>query len=56
VAAREFTEADDGWSLELTGLGPGLYRTEVRTAQAGPGAPPPVHDLFEIAGRAEHAG
>ena len=51
ASAREFTEDADGWRLELAGLEPGLYRVEVGTAKAGPGAPPPVHDLFEIAGR-----
>lgn len=28
----------------------GLYRVKVATVQRGPGAPPPVHDLFEVAG------
>jgi pimeloyl-ACP methyl ester carboxylesterase len=46
----ELVEASDGWTLELDGLPPGLYRAEVRTAKAGPSAPPPVHDLFEVAG------
>jgi hypothetical protein len=46
----EFAEAAEGWTLVLEGLPPGLYRVEVRTAKAGPLAPPPVHDLFEVAG------
>jgi hypothetical protein len=52
VPARvvEFAEALDGWTLALEGLPPGLYRAEVRTAKAGPLAPAPVHDLFEVAG------
>jgi hypothetical protein len=51
--AFEFTETNDGdWTLEVEGLTSGLYRVEVRTAQAGPSAPPPVHDLFEVAGPA----
>jgi pimeloyl-ACP methyl ester carboxylesterase len=48
----EFAEAPDGWTLELEGLLPGLYRAQVRTAKAGPLAPPPVHDLFEVVGTA----
>jgi hypothetical protein len=49
AATLEFAEGPDGWTLELEGLPPGLYRAEVRTAKAGPLAPPPVHDLFEVA-------
>jgi lecithin:cholesterol acyltransferase len=48
AATRDFTELADGWTLALEGLPPGLYRAEVRTAKAGPLAPPPVHDLFEV--------
>ena len=48
AAALEFTEGPDGWTLALQELPPGLYRAEVRTAKAGPLAPPPVHDLFEV--------
>jgi hypothetical protein len=48
VPVREFTEAQDGWTLEVEGLPPGLYRAEVRTEKAGPLAPSPVHDLFEV--------
>jgi hypothetical protein len=46
----EFQEAAEGWSLRLEGLPSGLYRVEVRTAKGGPGSPPAVHDVFEIAG------
>lgn len=46
----EFTETHDGWVLPLTELPPGLYRAGIRTAKAGPLAPPPVHELFEVAG------
>ena len=46
--ALEFTEAAEGWTLALEELPPGLYRAEVRGAKAGPLAPPPVHDLFEV--------
>ncbi|SET39266.1 lipase/acyltransferase domain-containing protein [Geodermatophilus poikilotrophus] len=49
LPATEFTETDDGWAVTLGSLPPGLYRVEVRTAKAGPLAPPPVHDLFEVA-------
>jgi hypothetical protein len=52
AAALEFTEDPDGSTLVLEALPPGLYRAEVRTAKAGPLAPPPVHDLFEVAGTA----
>src|SRR5262249_11947389 len=52
VLKLEFTETQDGWTLETEVLAPGLYRTEVRTAKAGPLAPPPVHDLLEVAGMA----
>jgi hypothetical protein len=48
LPARQFTEAQDGWVLEAEGLPPGLYRAEVRTEKAGPLAPLPVHDLFEV--------
>jgi hypothetical protein len=48
AAALEFTEGPDGWTLAPEELPPGLYRVEVRTAKAGPLAPPPVHDLFEV--------
>jgi hypothetical protein len=47
-SARRFTEAQDGWTLQVEGLPPGLYRVQVRTEKAGPLAPPPVHDLFEV--------
>jgi Lecithin:cholesterol acyltransferase len=46
----EFTEVPGGWAAGLEGLPPGLYRVEVRSAKAGPAAPSPVHDLFEVAG------
>jgi hypothetical protein len=46
----EFTEAPGGWVAGLEALPPGLYRVEVAAAKAGPAAPSPVHDLFEVAG------
>ncbi|MEU4419929.1 hypothetical protein AB0F81_04845 [Actinoplanes sp. NPDC024001] len=42
-----------GAALELTGLPPGVYRVTVDTAQGGPAAPAPVHDIFAVAG-ADH--
>jgi pimeloyl-ACP methyl ester carboxylesterase len=45
-----FVEDDDGWVLRLSGLVPGLYRIEVRTAMSGPLSAGPVHDLFEVGG------
>jgi hypothetical protein len=48
AAAVDFTEGPGGWTLALEELPPGLYRAEVRTTKAGPLAPPPVHDLFEV--------
>lgn len=42
-----FQETEAGWVLPLE-LAPGLYRLEVRTHQAGPLAPSPVHDIFEV--------
>ena len=47
---REFLESEEGWNLALEGMTAGVYRLEVRTAKAGPGAPLPVHEVFEIAG------
>lgn len=46
----QFGPCSGGWTLELDGLPPGLYRIEVRTMKSGPLKPPPVHDLFEIGG------
>jgi pimeloyl-ACP methyl ester carboxylesterase len=50
MRAVDFVESPDGWTLVLEGLPPGLYRVQARTAKAGPEAPLPVHDLFEVAG------
>jgi pimeloyl-ACP methyl ester carboxylesterase len=49
ATALKLVETADGWVAGLEGLPPGLYRAEVRTVSAGPWAPPPVHELFEIA-------
>jgi pimeloyl-ACP methyl ester carboxylesterase len=50
AVTKQFQPEGSGWVLRVEGLPASLYRVEVRTAQAGPGAPPPVHDLFEVAG------
>jgi hypothetical protein len=39
---------ESGW-VASPRLDPGLYRLSVRTTSRGPGSPPPVHDLFEVA-------
>jgi pimeloyl-ACP methyl ester carboxylesterase len=43
-----FEPDDDGWVLSINHLPPDLYRVRVRTANAGPEAPSPVHDIFEV--------
>jgi pimeloyl-ACP methyl ester carboxylesterase len=51
-ASRELVQGLDeknGWSFNLVGLSPGLYRVQIRASEEGPFAPPPVQDLFEIA-------
>jgi pimeloyl-ACP methyl ester carboxylesterase len=48
---KRFQAADGNWLLQLEGLQPGLYRVAVQTSRIGPAAPPPVHDIFEIAKR-----
>jgi pimeloyl-ACP methyl ester carboxylesterase len=45
----QFARDDNGWRLERAPLLPGIYRVEVWTAKAGPSAPLPLHDLFEVA-------
>jgi hypothetical protein len=44
-----FQPEADGWSAQVHGLPPGVYRLEVRAPVAGGAAPLPVHDLFEVA-------
>lgn len=48
---HEFSESTDHqvWRLEIGNCSPGLYRVEVRTRKAGPRAPTPIEDLFEVA-------
>jgi pimeloyl-ACP methyl ester carboxylesterase len=48
---REFQKRGDKWILDLNDVSAGLYRIEVRTRYAGPNAPSPVQDLFEVAPR-----
>ncbi len=41
--------AEDGtWTGVVDGLTPGVYRLTVAPGHGGPGAPHPVHDLFEV--------
>jgi hypothetical protein len=49
VGDHAFNEHSDGWRLEIQDRKPGLYRVEVRTRKAGPQAPTPIEDLFEVA-------
>lgn len=46
----QFREGQDGWELTLEKPMPGLYRVEVSLSKTGPGAPSPVHGIFEVAG------
>jgi hypothetical protein len=48
IGPVDFARAGDDWELVLHDIPAGLYRVEVRTAMAGPRAPTPVHDLFEV--------
>jgi pimeloyl-ACP methyl ester carboxylesterase len=49
LQSLDFARVNGGWVLVVEGAPPGLYRIEVRTAKGGPKAPPPVHDIFEVA-------
>jgi hypothetical protein len=44
---------DDGWTLEVPPLPPGLYSVVAQTAMQGPGDPSPVHSLFAVVDPAE---
>lgn len=44
-----FGQVGGAMVLTLLGLAPCLYRLEVRAEKRGPSAPPPVHDLFQVA-------
>lgn len=48
VIEKEFHEEDGKWRLRMEDIPCGLYRLEVLTTTAGPWAPSPVHDLFEV--------
>jgi hypothetical protein len=50
VAQKDFVEQNGEWVLQLDALPAGLYRVEVRTNKVGPQSPPPVHDVFQVAG------
>lgn len=45
---QELEPDGKGWSAELRGVQPGLYRAMVRTFKRGPRAPQPVHDVLEV--------
>ena len=45
-----FTEEGDGLILRVEKLPPGVYRATVKASKRGQGAPPAVHDVFEVAG------
>lgn len=47
---RDFEADGDGFSLDLTGLEAGGYRIEVGSRTSRSTAPPPVHDVFVVAG------
>jgi pimeloyl-ACP methyl ester carboxylesterase len=46
---KQFRQEGDLWVLTVEDLPVGLYRVTVSLAHGGVLAPPPVHDLFEIA-------
>jgi pimeloyl-ACP methyl ester carboxylesterase len=50
TAQTTFKKGQDCWELSLENPKPGLYRVEVSQGEAGPGAPTPVHGIFEVAG------
>jgi hypothetical protein len=52
----EMTPRSGGVWLELTDVPSGVYRVTVDTAQAGPSAPVPVHDIFAVAAAADEPG
>ena len=47
---RQFGREDDEFAVDLSDLEPGGYRLEVAPTDRGPTAPPPVHDVFIVAG------
>jgi hypothetical protein len=44
----ELTEDGVQWQSTVSNLATGAYRIELKTRKAGPNAPPPVYDLFEV--------
>lgn len=48
VIERKFQRVDNEWELVSEPLTPGPYRVEVFTSEFAAGAPPPVHDIFEV--------
>jgi pimeloyl-ACP methyl ester carboxylesterase len=47
----EFNASDVGTARDLGELSPGRYRITVASKEGGPSAAPPVHDVFEVAGK-----
>jgi pimeloyl-ACP methyl ester carboxylesterase len=45
-----FMKSGDRWTTNFGILAPGQYRVRVDTTKSGPGAPTPVHEVFEVAG------
>lgn len=48
--AMAFKSDGERWVANLGALPAGQYHVRVETTQGGPGAPTPVHDVFEVAG------
>ena len=44
-----FVRSGDRWTANFGTLPPGQYRVRVEPGRGGPGAPSPVHDVFEVA-------
>lgn len=49
LTAELVETSDAGWELDVD-LDAGRWRVEVAAAHVGSGSPPPVHDIFEVAG------
>lgn len=44
----EFQRENDEWVAVYEGLGPGIYRIKIKSDKAGPEAPLPLTDIFEV--------
>jgi len=49
LSETDFEADGDEWIISIRNLPPDLYRVSVRTVNAGPEAPPTIHDIFEVA-------